>query len=368
MIGPVELPTHLNVKERIALGLTVRQLLLLVAGGGLVLMAPVRLPLAAGLSVSVLVAAGTALLVWWQPHQRPLEEWAAALVARWLRPQHSVWRPGPRGGEESHELVLGGAAASAARAPRAWPRLRPARARLTSAQERLPLAAVEGNQVVLRDGSRCAVLETLAVQFELATEEQQEQIYLGFRALLNSVNFPFQVLIRVVPSDVERYLEGLRGRDLTELPPEMREAVAALRRDHARHVRTLAREQRPVERRDHVVIRSQPSALSAQPGWGAIAKALVRPQQWAAGEREGTEGRTLERSVELMGERLASFGVRSRRLSGIELATLWRDVLAGPLTAGRRRAIDPRDGSPVLSGAEAEERGGRAQARERTDG
>ena len=91
-----EIPTHLNVQDRLFLGLTARQALFLMvglsAGYGLweqcqMLLPPLRLGLAA---VCVLT---TAVFALWQPGRRPLEEWCFAALHYAATPKASVWRP-----------------------------------------------------------------------------------------------------------------------------------------------------------------------------------------------------------------------------------------------------------------------------------
>ena len=91
-----EIPTHLNVQDRLFLGLTARQALFLMvglsAGYGLweqwpTLPTPLRMGLA---GACVLVAAVFAL---WQPGRRPIEEWCFAALHYAATPKASVWRP-----------------------------------------------------------------------------------------------------------------------------------------------------------------------------------------------------------------------------------------------------------------------------------
>ena len=90
-----EIPTHLNVEDRVVLGLTLRQVMILMFGCaaayGLwsqwpLLPAELRIVLAVG----CLVAA--ALLALARPHGRPLEEWGFAALRYAAVPKATVWR------------------------------------------------------------------------------------------------------------------------------------------------------------------------------------------------------------------------------------------------------------------------------------
>ena len=91
-----EVPTHLNVEDKIVLGLSVRQFLYMLVGssasyslwqqcaaaGDVVRVAVVVLSLATTLAFALVRPAG-----------RPLEEWLAALVVFVAAPRQAVWRP-----------------------------------------------------------------------------------------------------------------------------------------------------------------------------------------------------------------------------------------------------------------------------------
>lgn len=52
------------------------------------------------------------------------------------------------------------------------------------------------------------VLKTDALNFELKSEEEQDAITDTYESLLNSLNFPFQILIKVRAIDVKDFLEN----------------------------------------------------------------------------------------------------------------------------------------------------------------
>lgn len=97
-----EIPTHLEVEDRILFGLTLRQGVILLLGTTVgyflfaqsgQLLAGAQIPLALRVSlglIPVLIALALALI---QPAGRPLEDWLFA-IARYLTvPKRCVWRP-----------------------------------------------------------------------------------------------------------------------------------------------------------------------------------------------------------------------------------------------------------------------------------
>jgi hypothetical protein len=90
-----EIPTHLNVEDRVIAGLSMRQLMIAVAGLSLAYAAfsepPV--PFAVRLVGAGVLGLTTGLAVLWRPAGRPLEDWAFILLRYWALPRVAVWRP-----------------------------------------------------------------------------------------------------------------------------------------------------------------------------------------------------------------------------------------------------------------------------------
>jgi PrgI family protein len=92
-----EIPTHLNVEDKLLLGLTMRQFLYVLVGSSMAynlweqtvdLLSPLHVGLPA---ICALAALAMALL---RPCGRPLEEWLLAGALYVGRPRHSSWRIG----------------------------------------------------------------------------------------------------------------------------------------------------------------------------------------------------------------------------------------------------------------------------------
>ena len=91
-----EIPTHLNVEDKLLLGLTVRQFLYVLVGASASyglwnqIHALPSIVSASGVGICVLL---TAALVLVRPHGRPLEEWLLAACAFAATPRRTTWRP-----------------------------------------------------------------------------------------------------------------------------------------------------------------------------------------------------------------------------------------------------------------------------------
>jgi len=198
------------------------------------------------------------------------------------------------------------------------------RRRSASVQELLPLDEIAGDVLRLRGGDYRAVLQAGSVNFALKSEAEQEAILAGYRRFLNGLAYPLQVLVRVVPADVEGYLAGLR---------DARAGTETMRRlalDHEAFVRRIARERTLLDRRFFVIV---PAGMD-----GAFERrGIAWPWRRGAGRERlradlmAARRRLAFRCSELV-QGLAAFGVTTRRLDGEELAALWRETLGSPST------------------------------------
>ena len=191
--------------------------------------------------------------------------------------------------------------------------------RFASVQELLPLEDVVDGVLCLRGGDYRAVLEAQSVNFALKSDAEQEAIMAGYRAFLNALSYPIQVVVRILPTDVEPYLTALRGQASTRSAEPLRRLAL----DHEAFVRRLARERTLLERRFYVVI---PAGLE-----GAFERRGIRwPWQGrSASNRQGLEAarEQLTFRCQEIAQGLGGFGVATRRLGSDELVELWSSFL-----------------------------------------
>ncbi len=91
-----EVPTHLNVEDKVLFGLTVRQFLYMLVGSSVTYTwweQSAGLPDAARIAMAALCVILTLAFALLRPADRPLEEWLAAALVYAASPRRSTWRP-----------------------------------------------------------------------------------------------------------------------------------------------------------------------------------------------------------------------------------------------------------------------------------
>ena len=209
---------------------------------------------------------------------------------------------------------------------------------LAGIQELLPLDDIVDGVLCLRGGDYRAVLEAQSVNFALKSEAEQEAIIAGYRAFLNSLSYPIQVVVRVLPTDVEAYLAGVRE----QFSRRGGEALRRLALDHEAFVRRLGRERTLLERRFYVVVPAGLEGSFERRGirwpWQGTARS-VRQNLDAASQQLAFRCQELTQA-------LASFGVAARRLNTEEMVQLWSAFLRSEVASSSALAASHR---PVVT-------------------
>jgi len=82
----------------------------------------------------------------------------------------------------------------------------------TSTQQYLDIAEIRDDLVILKDGSIRKVLLASSINFALKSEDEQSAIIQGYISFLNSLDFPFQIVIQSRKLNIDAYLEELKQK------------------------------------------------------------------------------------------------------------------------------------------------------------
>ena len=119
-----------------------------------------------------------------------------------------------------------------------------------STQEHLDIYTIKDHLVFCKDGSVALVLQTTAINFGLLSDEEQDATIYSYAALINSLSFPIQILIRSQRKDVSEYIELLDQRMQEVQSQKVKEAIIKYRQ----FIKSLVKENRVLEKRFYVII------------------------------------------------------------------------------------------------------------------
>ncbi len=75
-----------------------------------------------------------------------------------------------------------------------------------STQEFLPIADITEDIVLYRDGGAALVMESTSLNFSLLSEKEQEAVIAAYAALINSLSFAVQIVVRTQRKDITSYI------------------------------------------------------------------------------------------------------------------------------------------------------------------
>jgi len=97
-------------------------------------------------------------------------------------------------------------------------------------QEHLPIEDVVDGMVLMKDGSVSVVLQVSSVNFDLLSEREQKSLVFAYGGILNSLNFPIQILIRSNTKDVSTYVNNLKIAEEGQNNPLLKERIGSYRK------------------------------------------------------------------------------------------------------------------------------------------
>lgn len=80
---------------------------------------------------------------------------------------------------------------------------------VSTSQDFLPIADVADDIILFKNGSAALVMESTSLNFGLLSEREQQSVIAAYAGLLNSFNFPVQILVRSQKKDISSYLQFL---------------------------------------------------------------------------------------------------------------------------------------------------------------
>lgn len=92
-------------------------------------------------------------------------------------------------------------------------------------QEHLPIEDIIDGVVILKDGSAASVLKISSVNFDLLSEREQSALVSSYGGILNSLNFPVQIIIKSDTKDITSYLKRLDEAEAKQINLLLKERI-----------------------------------------------------------------------------------------------------------------------------------------------
>ena len=135
----------------------------------------------------------------------------------------------------------------------------PAQAIRASTQDHLEIEDIKEGIVILKDGGACLIVSVTSINYDLLSEKEQEAIIYAYAGLLNSLNFPIQIVIRSQLKDVSSYINLLNDLAQKETRPLIKEQIIK----YAKFVAEIVKKNNVLDKKFYIVIPMSPLEIGA---------------------------------------------------------------------------------------------------------
>lgn len=179
----------------------------------------------------------------------------------------------------------------------------------TSTQKFIEIQDIKEDVVLLPKGEACMVIEIEATNFDLLSMEEQQAKIGSYAALLNSLSFPIQILIRNKRVDVTTYLKYLDD----ESQKIQNDRLASFVQQYKAFVQEMIKVNTVLDKKFYMIIPFSPLEKGAT---AVLQQGDLFAQAKAA----------LHSKAEGMLTQLARLSLRAKSLDNAELIQLFYDV------------------------------------------
>jgi hypothetical protein len=135
----------------------------------------------------------------------------------------------------------------------------PAQAIRASTQDHLEIEDIKEGIVILKDGGACLIISVTSINYDLLSEKEQEAIIYAYAGLLNSLNFPIQIVVRSQLKDVSSYINLLNELAEKESQPLIKEQIIK----YAKFVAEIVKKNNVLDKKFYIVIPMSPLEIGA---------------------------------------------------------------------------------------------------------
>ena len=144
---------------------------------------------------------------------------------------------------------------------------------ITKSQDFVPIADINDDIVLFRDGGACVVLESTSLNFGLLSEKEQQAVIVAYAALLNSLSFPIEITIRSQIKDISSYIKYLDEQAKAITNPKL----AGVMQDYKNFVNETIKKKRVLGKNFYIIIPFSPLELGVAKSAAAATRKRMGP-------------------------------------------------------------------------------------------
>ncbi len=119
-----------------------------------------------------------------------------------------------------------------------------------SSRHQIAIKGVEDSILILPNDEYRVIIETSSINFHLMSEDEQDAVVDIYRAFLNSLSFPVQIVHKVLAIDLDDYLEGFESKRKNETAKIYKQQIGS----YIKYVKSLVKTNKILSRQFYIVI------------------------------------------------------------------------------------------------------------------
>src|SRR5258708_7766465 len=223
----------------------------------------------------------------------------------------------------------------------------------STTQKYLEIFDITNDLLMLHDGTCSMVMKTSAINFDLFSEEEQDATIYAYAALLNSLSFPIEIVVRSQKKDVTAYLDLLKTQEVKAYTPLKKKQI----REYRAFVEQLVQERNVLDKKFYVIITAS-----------AVEMGLLPPSSLVPLPKKETpptfdKYNVIEKALTILQPRrdhlvhqLARIGLMSSQLKTQELIQLFYSIYNPEASEGQKIQNTGDYTTPMVAAQRSEER------------
>jgi hypothetical protein len=169
--------------------------------------------------------------------------------------------------------------------------------RTGSARHQIAIKGIEDGVLLLPDNEYRVIIETSSINFHLMSEDEQDAVVDIYKAFLNSLSFPIQILQKVRALDIDDYLHTFEAKKKNEETEIYKKQINS----YTKYVQSLVKTNKILSRQFYIVI----------------------PYRTKGKESIEVAREQLENRLAIVEKGLGNVGIKIRSLNSLEMLDLF---------------------------------------------
>lgn len=198
-----------------------------------------------------------------------------------------------------------------------------------STQDHLDIEDISDDLVILKSGWVAMIITTTAINFDILSEAEQDATIYAYGALLNSLSFPMQILVRSKKADITSYFQSLSEAEKAQTNPDLKRQI----QKYQDFIQSTIQQKTVLDKKFYLIITFSPLELGLRAIGGA-----------KAAKSKSKFGLIADAKIALAPKRehvikqLSRLGLSARQLTTQEIVELFYDIY-NPAPLGTQRVI-----------------------------